>query len=250
VGTADSLAPERLEPLLEGRFGRPYLYEGECGSTQDLVDPGLPEGAVALCEHQTEGRGRRGRAWVAPPGTAILCSVLLKPPGERAVPELTLVAGMAVAEAVERALTLSAQLKWPNDVMVNRRKVAGVLAEAREGAVVVGIGVNVNQTRAELPADAPVAPASLLTTDGVRRERAPILADLLRTLERAYDAWARAGLDAVYDGIGARDFLRGRRVLVDGLAGYGVGIGRDGRFEIDVGGERRVLESGDVRFER
>jgi BirA family biotin operon repressor/biotin-[acetyl-CoA-carboxylase] ligase len=250
VTTADSLAPERLEPLLAGRFGRPYLYEEECESTQALLEPGLPEGAAAVCEHQTEGRGRRGRAWVAPPRTAILCSVLLKPPRERAAPELSLVAGLATAEAVERALTLSAQLKWPNDVMVNRRKVAGVLAEATSDAVVVGIGVNVNQTRAELPADAAAAPASLLTSDGVRRERAPILADLLRTLERAYDAWTRGGLDAVYDGIGARDFLRGRRVFVDGLAGYGVGIARDGRFEVDVGGERRLLESGDVRFER
>jgi BirA family biotin operon repressor/biotin-[acetyl-CoA-carboxylase] ligase len=250
VASSDSLAPERLEPLLAGRFGRPYLYEDECESTQDLLEPGLPEGTTAVCDHQKQGRGRRGRGWVAPPETAILCSVLVRPPRERATAELSLVAGMATAEAVERALTLSAQLKWPNDVMVNRRKVAGILAEATSESVVLGIGVNVNQRRDELPADAPVAPASLLTTDGVRRERAPILADLLATLERAYDAWTREGLDAVYDGIGARDFLRGRRVFADGLAGYGVGIARDGRFEVDVDGERRVLDSGEVRFER
>ncbi len=250
MASSDSLAPERLEPLLAGRFGRPYLYEDECESTQDLLEPGLPEGTTAVCDHQKEGRGRRGRGWVAPPGTAILCSVLVRPPRERATAELSLVAGMATAEAVERALTLSAQLKWPNDVMVNRRKVAGILAEATSESVVLGIGVNVNQRRDELPGDAPVAPASLLTTDGVRRERAPILADLLATLERAYDAWTREGLDAVYDGIGARDFLRGRRVFADGLAGYGVGIARDGRFEVDVDGERRVLDSGEVRFER
>jgi BirA family biotin operon repressor/biotin-[acetyl-CoA-carboxylase] ligase len=193
VATADSLAPERLEPLLAGRFGRPYLYEEECESTQALLEPGLPEGAAAVCEHQTGGRGRRGRTWTAPPRTAILCSVLLRPPRERAVQELSLVAGLATAEAVERALTLSAQLKWPNDVMVNRRKVAGVLAEGTPEAVVVGIGVNVNQTPDQLP------PATQLPATSIRIEcsepldRAELLVAILDVLEQRYDEWLSAG---------------------------------------------------------
>src|SRR5207248_1842382 len=120
--------------------------------------------------------------------------------------------------------------KWPNDVMVNRRKVAGVLAEARDGIVVLGIGLNVNQTREQLPGDARVPPASLRTVDGVERDRAPLLADVLARLERAYDAWTAGGLDAVFDGIGSRDFLRGRRVSVNGGEGGADGLYRGGRL--------------------
>jgi BirA family biotin operon repressor/biotin-[acetyl-CoA-carboxylase] ligase len=247
---ADSLAPEVVEPLLEGRFGRPYRYENECESTQQVVDRSLGEGAVAVCDVQTAGRGRQGRAWQAPPGTAILCSLLVKPPAERAHQELSLVAGLAVAESVEQALGLAVQVKWPNDVMVNRRKVAGVLAEASEGTVVLGVGMNVNQTREQLPQDASVAPASLYTSDGVRRERAPLLAELLLSFERTYDTWREGGLNALYDTLGARDFLRGRRIFLDGRAGVAVGIDRGGRLEVEVDGERQTVETGEILFER
>ncbi len=247
---ADALTPETVEPLLQGRFGRPYLYRESCESTQRLLDRSIGEGAAAVCDEQTAGRGRLGRTWSTPPGTAILCSVLLEPPAERAVAELALVGGVAVAEAVEAALFLSAQIKWPNDVLVNRRKVAGILAEADAGTVVLGIGLNVNQSRAELPEGTNVAAGSLLTADGVRRERAPILAELLVRLEHAYDRWRDGGLDAIYGDLGARDFLRGRRVFVDGEAGFGVAIDRRGRLEVDIGGERRLVESGEVIFER
>jgi BirA family biotin operon repressor/biotin-[acetyl-CoA-carboxylase] ligase len=205
---------------------------------------------VAVCDVQVRGRGRLGRGWDAPPGRAILASVVLNPPPERAAAELSLVSGLAVAEVVEQVLGLAVQIKWPNDVMVNRRKVAGVLAEAADGTVVVGIGVNVNQTRDELPAEAKIAPASLYTTDGVRRERAPLLADLVAALERNYDGWREGGLDALYNSLGARDFLRGRRITVDGQAGVGVGIDRSGRFEFEADGQRRFIESGEVLFER
>jgi BirA family biotin operon repressor/biotin-[acetyl-CoA-carboxylase] ligase len=246
----DSLAAAAVEPLLAGRFGRPYRYEQRCESTQVLLGE-APEGAVAVCDEQSSGRGRLGRTWQAPPGTSILCSILLRPPGERRLPELSLVAGMAAADAVEQALGLTAQIKWPNDVMVNRRKVAGVLAEARDGAVILGIGINVNQTRDQLPADPRGGPAaSLRTIDGVERDRAPVLATLLERVEGRYDAWCDSGLDAVYDFIGARDFLRGRRVAVDGAEGYAVGIDRQGRLEVDTGSGRRVFEGGEITYER
>ena len=250
VNALDTLAPEAVEPLLSGRFGRPYVYEEACESTQKLLDSGLEEGATAVCDVQTEGRGRLGRGWETPPGTAILCSVLLKPPAGRAQAELSLVAGLAAAETVERALGLAVQLKWPNDVMVNRRKVAGILAETSGDVVIIGIGVNVNQAREELPADANVAPGSLYTTDGVRRERAPLLADLLSALEQDYGRWVEGGLNALYDSLGARDFLRGRRVFLEGQAGTGIGIDRRGRLEVEVDGQQRFVESGEVLFER
>jgi hypothetical protein len=156
---ADSLAPDRVEPLLTGGFGRPYLYRETCESTQGLLASEHPEGAVAACDEQTAGRGRLGRGWTAPPGTSVLMSILLRPPADRPLPELSLVGGVATALTVERATGLSVQIKWPNDVMLNRGKVAGVLAETKADAVVLGIGLNVNQTRDQLPDEATVPPA-------------------------------------------------------------------------------------------
>lgn len=222
-----------VEPLLRGRFGRPCRWVEETESTQALLGPDDPEGVVVVAGHQTAGRGRLGRRWEAPAGTAITASVLLRPPAGAPVQQLSLVGGLAVAETVEDTLQLSAQIKWPNDVMVDRRKVAGVLAEARDGVVVLGIGLNVNQTREQLPADARVPAASLRTIDGVERDPAPILADLLARLEQHYDAWSAGGLGAVFDGIGSRDFLRGRRVSVDGRDGIAGGLDREGRLLVD-----------------
>jgi BirA family transcriptional regulator, biotin operon repressor / biotin---[acetyl-CoA-carboxylase] ligase len=236
--------------LSRQRLGEPRLHVDECESTQLLLGPEDTEGAIATTDHQTGGRGRRGRSWVEAPGTAVLVSVLLRPPPERHAPQLSLVGGLAAAMAVEDALALAAQIKWPNDVMVDRRKVAGVLAETREGVVVLGIGINVNQSREQLPPDARVQPASLRTVDGRVRDREPVLVSLLVHLDRLYDAWREGGLDAVYDDLGARDFLRGRRVSVDGAAGTAQMITRDGRLEVTTESGPVLVESGEVVFER
>ena len=190
-----------------GRFGKPYLYEPECESTQLLLlGSGHPEGAVAATDHQTGGRGRLGRRWDAPSGTSLLVSVLLHPPAERHLPELSLVAALAATETVERATGLTAQIKWPNDVMLNRRKVAGILSELADGTVVVGLGMNVNQTRDELPADATTEPGSLRTPpEPVRPRGAARLAPL--PVRGCYDGWRQGGLSELYGEIGARDFL-------------------------------------------
>lgn len=209
------------------------IHVAECESTQALLDPSLPEWSVATTGHQTGGRGRLGRTWVDEPGSSLLVSVLLKPPAGRNPAELTLVAGLAVAEVVERALGRPAAIKWPNDVLVDGAKVSGGLADLRDGAVVLGIGVNVNQTtfpETRLPA------ASLRTIDGRERELAPLLDDLLATLKMRYDGWLEDGLP--HDEISARDFLRGRAVE----GGTVVGIRPDGRLELDTG----ILDSGEV----
>lgn len=247
---ADSLAPDRVEPLLAGGFGKPYIYRETCESTQALLTDDLDEGAVAVCEVQTGGRGRLGRGWEAPSGTAVLASFLLRPPEGRPLPELSLVGGVATALTVERATGLSSQIKWPNDVMLNRRKVAGVLAEARGGMVVLGIGLNVNQTREQLPEGTKVPPASLRVVDATIRDRAAVLADLVLELERIYKLWGAGGLDAIFEELGSRDFLRGRRVEIDGVEGIATWIARDGRLEVAVDGETRRIESGDVSYVR
>jgi BirA family biotin operon repressor/biotin-[acetyl-CoA-carboxylase] ligase len=229
-------------------IGSPRRHVEECESTQLLLGPDEAEGAIATTDHQTGGRGRLGRTWVEAPGTSVLVSVLLRPPPELPVPQLSLVGGLATALAAEQALGLAAQIKWPNDVMVNRRKVAGVLAEAREGVVILGIGVNVNQTREELPADAKVQAASLRTVDGRVRDREELLASVLERLDGLYAAWRDGGLDAVYDDLGARDFLRGRRVEVDGVPGTAEMITRDGRLAVHTVSGTVLVASGEVRY--
>jgi BirA family biotin operon repressor/biotin-[acetyl-CoA-carboxylase] ligase len=187
---ADSLAPDAVKPLLRGRFGDVYLYEELCRSTQRLLRGQPDEGTVAVAEEQTEGRGRLGRSWHAPARTSVLVSVLLLPRVEPArLPELSLVAGGAVAEAIAEIGGLEPMIEFPNDVLVGGRKVAGILAESSEGRVILGIGVNANQTEDQLPEDARTEPTSLRLELGRPVDRAELLAEILARLERAYDAW-------------------------------------------------------------
>jgi BirA family biotin operon repressor/biotin-[acetyl-CoA-carboxylase] ligase len=231
-------------------IGEPRLHVPECESTQELLfGSGLPEGAVATTDHQTGGRGRLGRTWEDVPGTSVLVSVLLRPPAGRRAQELSLVAGLATAEAVEAATGLSAQIKWPNDVMLGRRKVAGILAEMRGVDVVVGIGLNVNQTRAQLPTDTRTSAASLRTVTGHEHDRDAVLETLLVQLERYYRAWSLQGLGDAYCDLGGRDFLRGRRVRHDGEEATALMIDREGRLVLErAHGERHAVESGEVEL--
>ena len=185
------LTPELVSPLLRGRLGRPYRYVASCPSTQRLIGEDDPEGTTVVTDHQTRGRGRLGRAWEDTPGRSILMSVLLRPrPPMPLWPELSLVAGEAVARALLTVTGIDASLRHPNDVVVAGRKLVGVLPEASAGRVVLGIGVNVNQTIDELPVQTVKPPTSLRVELGREIERAPLLAAILDELERGYDAWA------------------------------------------------------------
>lgn len=241
-----SLAPIVVEPLLRGRFGRPYLYLERCETTQRLLDAGFPEGAVAVCEEQTAGRGRLGRRWDAPLGSSILVSILLRPPARTRAAELTLVAALATTLAIEGAVGPGAELKWPNDVLLGGHKVSGGIAEALDGAVVVGIGINVNQEADALPAGTKLPAGSLRTFSGREHERAPILADLLLQLERLYEGWCATGIGPIAAQLGARDFLRGRRVSVDGASGVAIGITGEGLLEVSTAAGPVLVESGEV----
>lgn len=195
---ADSLAPDVVRPLLRGRFGRErYRYAELCPSTQRLLDDDDAEGTVAVAEEQSEGRGRLGRSWQAPARTSVLFSVLLRPPVDPPrLPELTLVAGGAVAEAIAGVTGLEPAIKFPNDVLLGGRKVAGILAEASEGRVALGVGVNANQNEEELPTDVQTPATSLSLETGAPIDRAQLLVAVLAQLERAYDAWTASGTSA------------------------------------------------------
>jgi BirA family biotin operon repressor/biotin-[acetyl-CoA-carboxylase] ligase len=186
------LSPACVEPLLQGRLGRPYRFVEECASTQRLLDTDEAEGVTVATDLQTHGRGRLGRTWEAPRKRALLFSVLLLPKPPMALwPELSLVAGEAVAAALRAEAGVAAELSHPNDVLVEGRKVAGILPEATVGRVVLGLGVNVNQTADELPAETPKPPLSLRVATGREWPRAPLLAAILLELERSYDTWQR-----------------------------------------------------------
>jgi BirA family biotin operon repressor/biotin-[acetyl-CoA-carboxylase] ligase len=163
------LRPEVVLPALRGGFGREYYFAAEAPTTQRMLPDDAGHGAVALTHHQSEGRGRLGRTWV---DSGLMFSVLLEPPPPvSAWPELTLVAARAVADAIGP----EAEIKYPNDVLVDGRKVAGILAEA-SGRVVLGIGINVGGT------DWPGA-------GWVERDRLELLVDVLERLEQGYAEW-------------------------------------------------------------
>jgi biotin-[acetyl-CoA-carboxylase] ligase BirA-like protein len=187
---SDSLAPEAVLPRLRGPFGREYAYVESTPSTQLLLEPDAAEGTVAVADEQTAGRGRLGRHWLAPAGTSLLCSVQLRPKASpERLPELTGVAALACAEAIESVTGLEPELKFPNDLLLNGRKVAGILAEAREGRVVLGVGINVNVGESDLPTEVDRPATSLLVETGHEIDRAELLVELLERLERRYEAW-------------------------------------------------------------
>jgi len=204
---SDDLSQAAVSAALSTRWlGRPYYYTATLDSTNERLkawlaerDPAdLPAGAVLLTDYQSAGRGRLDRRWEAPPGTSLLFSVLLRPgwPAERAG-WLTMLAGLAVAEAVEAVTGLPARLKWPNDVLMGAAgkggKVCGLLLDAaldgegRLESAILGIGLNVNIPRAALP-EAATPATSLLVAGGRLVARRPLLVELLARLERYHEA--------------------------------------------------------------
>jgi BirA family transcriptional regulator, biotin operon repressor / biotin---[acetyl-CoA-carboxylase] ligase len=193
----DSLAPQVVEPLLRGRFGHPYRYFERCESTQRELPADAPEGAVAVAEEQTAGRGRLGRPWHAPPRTSVLVSINLRPKVRPPLmPELSVVAGLAAADAIAAIAGVRPDVQFPNDLLIGGRKVAGILAEARDDRVVLGIGINVNVPEDELPVDVGTPATSLLVESGRSIDRARLLAALLEQLEARYNAWVSVNADA------------------------------------------------------
>ena len=223
-----------------GTLGRPMTLLARTESTSDLAKQaardGAPHGATWVAEEQTAGRGRRGHSWFCPPGEGLLFSVLMRLPCLPArVPPVALVAGLAVRDAVARAAPgAPVVVKWPNDVLVEGRKLAGVLVEAvtvgsRVEAVIVGIGINVH-TRA-FPDDLTDRATSVALIGSSPPDRATLLGDVLAGLDRDVHVVIARGLGLLHARLEAADALRGRRVKNDsGVEGIGAGIDDDGRL--------------------
>ena len=220
-------------------LGRPHLHLRETGSTNDrareLAAAGAPHGTLVTAAAQTAGRGRQGRRWSAPPGDALLLSLVLRD----WPPLLPLAAGLAVAEVAD------GQVKWPNDVLLGGRKVAGVLAEGRpqEGWAVLGIGLNVAVRPDDLPPDV----AGRAATLGRPRAEVPrVLDEVLRALERTFALPA----DALLEALRGRDALLGRPLRWAGGEGTGAGLAPDGRLLVlNTAGDEEALDAGEVHLD-
>ena len=217
-------------------LGRPRVHLRQTPSTNDRARAaalaGAPHGTLVTAGVQTAGRGRQGRSWTAPPGSSLLLSIVLR----ELDPLLSLRAGLAVADLAGPA----ARVKWPNDVLVDGRKVAGILAEGRpqEGWAVLGIGVNVAMEPHELV-------AGTGTLGRARGELDAALVELLLALERRLREPAEACVAALCE----RDALLGQPVRWAGGSGVGAGIDAGGalRVRLDGGGET-VLDAGEVHL--
>lgn len=232
---------------MSGRLGLPRLHLRTVDSTsvraQRLAAAGAPHGTLVTAGAQTAGHGRQGRAWVTPAGEAIACSLVLRDP-PRLLPMLAALAVADVADSFD-AHGRRASIKWPNDVLLDGRKVAGILAEGRpqERWVVLGIGINVAVSQAAFP---PELHATATSLDAGRDAIEPALELLLERLGR----WLAAAADEALDAYRARDALAGRAIAWRDGSGTAVGIDDDGRLRVrpDGGGDELLLDSGEVHL--
>jgi BirA family transcriptional regulator, biotin operon repressor / biotin---[acetyl-CoA-carboxylase] ligase len=186
------LSVEAVRKTLRGRYGTPYRYLRVTGSTNSdalqWAGDGVPEGALVVAEEQRTGRGRMGRRWVAPAGSALLFSLVLRP--RSSMDLLTTVLGIACAEGIEEATGLGAGLKWPNDVTIGGRKVAGILVESQTAGqdivAVAGVGINVFWPRGEMPEATSIAAELERRGKHPGVSRALLLSGVLAALEAMY----------------------------------------------------------------
>ncbi len=262
IRTSPWLLPGEIREGLRTRIlGRQdMVYHRETDSTNNraksLAASGAPEGTVVIAEAQTGGRGRKGRTWFSPPGEGVYLSVILRPaisPVE--APKITLIAGIAAAEAVLAEVPgLDVHIKWPNDLLVGRKKAAGILTEISSdmdevGFAVSGMGLNVN-TRS-FPRDVRDIATSLALETGRTLDRASLVRNCLERYEHWYGVFLHDGADLILERWKALSRTLGSRVSVDGAGGRITGIARDigpdgGLLVEDDQGALHSVFSGDV----
>jgi BirA family biotin operon repressor/biotin-[acetyl-CoA-carboxylase] ligase len=262
VHAPDRLYPEELEPYLKGlRLAGRVLHFDRVGSTMDvarkLAETGAEEGTLVIAETQEAGRGRLGRAWASAHGLGLWFSLVLRPrllPAQ--VAKTTLLAAVAMAEAVQQVTGLGPGIKWPNDLYLGGRKVCGILTELKGQAdaveyLVLGVGVNVNQREEDFPPELRRQATSLLLVGGGRVERTALLASFLREFEARYRPWQEAGREDWLEEWRRRNITLGRNVKITQLeeSFFGRAVALDGDGSLVVEGEdgrRRVFRAGDV----
>lgn len=224
------------------------LWREECGSTNDelraLAENGMGEGLVLIAGNQTAGRGRRGAEWFSPAGEGLAFSVLLKPDVSKDFwSRLSLVAGLAVAQAVEKFVPL-AEIKWPNDVLVGGRKISGILVEAGKDFVIIGIGINVNTE--SFPEG--LGATSLQMECGQEVARAAVLLEVVARLSLLSGSVA-SGFENVLEGVRKRCWLTGKSIAFTCAGtrkeGNAKGIGSGGELLVELDGRVASLVQAD-----
>jgi BirA family biotin operon repressor/biotin-[acetyl-CoA-carboxylase] ligase len=243
------------------RLGRTFHYFQEIDSTNTharlLAERGAREGEIVVAEAQTHGRGRLGRRWESPPFVNLYLSIILRPSlAPRHAPQITLTAAVALVETVNRFLPARASIKWPNDILVEERKLAGILTEAACDAehieyIVLGIGLNVNGGIAAMPEELRRRATSLADLTGRIASRESVLARLIQDLDRCYGELETSGFEPLRARWEASFSWRGRRVRVDlgdeTVTGRAQGIDGEGALIVeDEQGHRRSIVAGDV----
>lgn len=264
VASPDILLADSIIPHLKsGRIGRHLICLKQTTSTNAdafrLAEDGATEGTVVISDAQLAGKGRRGRTWASPDGVNLYCSVILRPaimPNE--APQLTFLSAVAVARAITLTTGLKPEIKWPNDLLIGGKKVAGLLNEMSAETdginfVTLGIGVNLNMTAGQFPGDLRHPATSLLIESGSPVERSRFTAIMLNELDKLYAGFLASGFATVREEWQRLCNAAGREVAVsdggaDTLRGLFAGIDADGAMLVKTaeGGIERVL-SGDVR---
>ncbi|HVY29324.1 MAG TPA: biotin--[acetyl-CoA-carboxylase] ligase [Polyangiaceae bacterium] len=239
-------------------LGQPVSWRDETGSTNDdalaAAKSGAPHGALFGAETQSRGRGRRGSEWVSTPGAGVWFSVLLRPEltAEQA-PALSLCAGLAVRDAVAPLVAATVQVKWPNDVLADGRKLAGILIESQLSgskitSVIVGIGLNVAQTEFPQPIASIATSLALLQANDQRRES--VLASVLCGLEQRLAELRDGGIAAIAAALRPHDALTGKKLRIDSVNGTGAGIDDSGQLLVcGADGTVTPIVSGHVEIE-
>ncbi|MEW5994812.1 MAG: biotin--[acetyl-CoA-carboxylase] ligase [Candidatus Zixiibacteriota bacterium] len=225
-------SPERAPmdvALLTSRLKTTPFAQGEiqylpiAGSTndvaRDLAEKGAPEGTIVIAESQTRGRGRLGRTWHSPPGTGLYFSIVLRPSLDPSdLPKITLLAGVAVAEAIEETTGLHPLIKWPNDLLLAGKKVAGILTELygdiTSPYVILGIGINVHTRREEFLPELQETATSLDMAGGQNISRANLLQAILTHLGRWYESFKKGAFQPILDAWRKRCVIIGARVRI------------------------------------
>lgn len=254
VDPAERLVPERIrEALPTARLGRRIYYWPEIGSTNDfaleLARAGEPEGTLVVADAQRRGRGRAGHEWVSRPGRDLLVSLVLRQEGAPArILPISLVASLAVVTALSRHAPEPLGVKWPNDVVCERGKVAGILCEAvhrpaQAASIVLGMGIDVNSTAEDFPPGIPAVSLRMLA--GRTLDRAEVLGDVLGSLETWIERFRRDGFAPLSGAYDDRLAVRGRRVRFSGgeRSGRGVvlGVADDGGLRVGLDGGGAVV---------
>lgn len=264
-GFEEISAPLRVEEirrqLLTERLGKKLHYFPEIDSTnncaRDLAEKGGMEGEVVIAESQTRGKGRLGRIWVSPAGRNLYLSVILRPKlSPLHAPQITLMSAVALAETVQTFISFPPEIKWPNDILVGGKKVAGILTESSCTAerlffVILGIGVNVNFPREEMPESIRDTATSLMALSGAPVDRTALALQLIRSLNRCYGDLEERGFPPMAERWSGFFRLQGKRVKVEmmdqAVQGKAIGIDGDGALllEDDAGTRQRII-AGDV----